>query len=79
MFPKLTYSENCRAFRLLLDSLGVTHLHAAVGFSMGGGVAYHFGAIYGAYVDNIVPLASSAQTSLHNVAFLEGPKAALKV
>ncbi|KAK4695673.1 actin-related protein 6, partial [Phenoliferia sp. Uapishka_3] len=77
-FPKMTYSDNARAFRLLLESLGVIHLHAVLGFSMGGGVAYHFGAIFGDYVDHIVCLATSAQTSLHNVAFLEGPKAALK-
>ncbi|KAL8281539.1 hypothetical protein RQP46_006223 [Phenoliferia psychrophenolica] len=77
-FPRMSYSDNCRAFRLLLESLGVVHLYAVIGFSMGGGVAYTFGTIHGDYVDRIVCLATSAQTSLHNVAFLEGPKAALK-
>ena len=75
----MTYADNCRAFRRLLESLDIKHVHAVIGFSMGGGVAYTFGAIFGDFVDNIVCLATSAQTSLHNVAFLEGPKAALKV
>ncbi len=41
-FPKITYEDNMRCQYSLLQSLGVKHLRAYIGFSMGGQQAYHF-------------------------------------
>ncbi|KAF7296086.1 AB hydrolase-1 domain-containing protein [Mycena kentingensis (nom. inval.)] len=76
-FPKLTYEDNIRLQHALCTSLGITKLHAYMGFSMGGQQAYHMAALYPDFVERIVVLAGSARTSWHNYSFLEGPKAAL--
>ncbi|KAF7315095.1 AB hydrolase-1 domain-containing protein [Mycena indigotica] len=76
-FPKLTYEDNIRLQHALCLSLGITKLHAYIGFSMGGQQAYHMATIFPDFVDHIVVLAGSARTSWHNYSFLEGPKAAL--
>lgn len=55
----------------------ITTVKAMIGFSMGGQVSYHWGLMYPEYVDSLVITSSSAETSYHNQAFLEGPKAAL--
>lgn len=70
-----------RAHVLLLKHLGIDiekdGLHAVVGFSMGGQVAYHWGVLYPKKVQHIVVLASSAKCSPFNYGFLKGPKNAL--
>ena len=78
-FPNVTYSDNIRAQVRLLDHLGLgdKDIWACVGFSMGGQWVYHWGVLYPKRVKKMVVLASSSETSLHNVAFLEGPKGAL--
>ncbi|KAJ7244132.1 alpha/beta hydrolase fold protein [Mycena haematopus] len=76
-FPALTYEDNARMQHALCRALGVTHLFAYIGFSMGGQQAYHLAALYPDFATRIVVLASSARTSWHNYSFLEGPKAAL--
>ncbi|KIW69038.1 hypothetical protein PV04_04942 [Phialophora macrospora] len=80
-FPEpgeLRYEDAVRAQHALLTGhLGVTQLEAVVGFSMGGQQAYHWGVMYPGFVRRVVAICSSARTSLHNYAFLEGPVAAL--
>ncbi|KIW43161.1 uncharacterized protein PV06_04296 [Exophiala oligosperma] len=81
-FPRpgeLRYQDTVRAQHALLTSpkLNVTSLEAVIGFSMGGQQAYHWAVMYPDFVKRIVPICSSARTSLHNYAFLEGPVAAL--
>ncbi|KAI9695777.1 MAG: hypothetical protein M1820_008450 [Bogoriella megaspora] len=76
-FPQVTYEDNIRLQHALCINLGVNHLHAYIGFSMGGQQAYHFASIFPDFVSNAVCLAGSARTSWHNWNFLEGPKAAL--
>ena len=49
-----------------------------IGFSMAGQIAYHWGALYGDFVDKLVVLCSSAETSANNWMFLQGPQAALR-
>ncbi len=67
-----------RAQTHLLEHLGITgDIWACIGFSMGGQWAYHWGVLHHQRVKHIVCLATSAETSFHNVAFLEGPKGAL--
>jgi homoserine acetyltransferase len=76
-FPRVTYEDNIHLQHALCLSVGVEHLQAYIGFSMGGQQAYHMGVLYPDFVSNIVLLATSARTSAHNWNFLEGPKAAL--
>ncbi|THW95968.1 homoserine acetyltransferase, partial [Aureobasidium pullulans] len=77
-FPRVTYEDNIHLQHALCQSLGVKHLEAYIGFSMGGQQAYHMAVLYPDFVSNIVMLATSARTSAHNWNFLEGPKAALE-
>ena len=80
-FPQqgeLRYSDVVRAqYALLTEGLGVKGLEAVVGFSMGGQQAYHWGVMFPTFVKRVVAICSSARTSLHNYAFLEGPISAL--
>ena len=76
--PSLSYHDCINAqYALLRQHLSIDHLDAVIGFSMGGQQAYHWACLYPDYVSNIIAICSSAKTSAHNYAFLEGPKAAL--
>lgn len=63
---------------LLTRGLGISQLTAVLGFSMGGQQAYHWAVQHPTYVGRIISICSSARTSAHNYAFLEGPIAALR-
>jgi homoserine acetyltransferase len=77
-FPHLTYEDNIvLQHALCVEELGVKHLFAYIGFSMGGQQAYHMASKFPDFVSNAVCLAGSARTSKHNWSFLEGPKHAL--
>lgn len=77
-FPVVSFFDNVRAQHALVhDRLGVAHVLAVVGFSMGGSQAYQWAVQYPDYVDVVVPICASARTALHNNVFLEGVKAAL--
>jgi len=79
-FPEsLDYRDCVKAqYALLTEGLGVSGLDATVGFSMGGQCTYYWAAMYPEFVRNAVIICSSAKTSLHNIQFLEGPRAALE-
>ncbi|EXJ94737.1 hypothetical protein A1O1_03134 [Capronia coronata CBS 617.96] len=75
---ELRYPDVVRAqHQLLTKHLGITSLEAVIGFSMGGQQAYHWAVMYPEFTKRIVAICSSARTSLHNYAFLEGPVTAL--
>ena len=77
-FPLVTPYDNVRAqYRLLTERYRVERIALAVGFSMSGQQAFHFGALYPERVERIAPICGSAKTSVHNFVFLEGIKAAL--
>ncbi|KAF9227324.1 alpha/beta-hydrolase [Gyrodon lividus] len=77
-FPAVSYEDNIRAqYAVLTKALGVKKVYCALGFSMGGQQAYHWGVVYPNYVEKIVVVVSAAKTSMHNRCILEGPKAAL--
>ncbi|KAL8874979.1 MAG: hypothetical protein Q9198_006598 [Flavoplaca austrocitrina] len=78
-FPKdIDYRDCINAqYQLLTEHLGIKELDAIVGFSMGGQQAYYWACMYPRFMKYVIPICSSAKTSLHNYAFLEGPKAAL--
>ena len=78
-FPrKLDYRDCVRAqHELLTKHLGIEELDVVQGFSMGGQQAYYWACMYPDFVKNTIVTCGSARTSLHNYAFIEGPKAAL--
>lgn len=81
IFPdpgELRYTDVVRAqHALVTEHLQVNKLAAVIGFSMGGQQAYHWGTMYPEMVQSVVAICSSARTSAHNYAFLEGPIAAM--
>lgn len=81
MFPEpgeLRYQDLVNAqHTLLTQHLGIDKLEAVLGFSMGGQQAYHWAVMYPDFMKRVIPICSSARTSPHNYAFLEGPIEAL--
>lgn len=80
-FPEageLRYEDQIDAqYDLLTNGLGIKHLEAVIGFSMGGQQSYHWAVMYPDFVSRIVCICTSARTSPHNYTFLEGPIAAM--
>ncbi len=73
------YDNAVQQQRLLSELFGATEriCFSAVGWSMGGQQALHWGAVFPDRVDCIAPICASAKTSVHNFVFLESVKAAL--
>lgn len=80
-FPEpgeLRYEDVIQAhYQMLTVGLGIKQLEAVVGFSMGGQQVYHWTVIYPDFVKRGVGICTSARTSPHNYAFLEGPIGAM--
>lgn len=60
-FPAVTVGDWTRAQRLVLDALGVDHLHAVVGGSLGGMNAIEWARRYPDHVDRVAPVATAAR------------------
>jgi homoserine O-acetyltransferase len=58
-FPAVTVADWTEAQRLLLDELGVPHLHAVVGGSVGGMNAIEWAKRHPDHVDRLVPIAAA--------------------
>jgi len=58
-FPEISMRDIVMAQRRLLERLGVTHLIAVAGPSMGGRQAFQWAVTYPEFVDGVVPVASS--------------------
>jgi homoserine O-acetyltransferase len=73
-FPAVvTMADNVRAqYRLIIEQFAVTSVAAAYGFSMGGGQAYHWAALYPELVKRAIIVCGSSKTSVHNRVFLSG-------
>ncbi|KAE8148262.1 Alpha/Beta hydrolase protein [Aspergillus avenaceus] len=77
-FPKCSFYDNVRAqYTLLTQHLGIKHLRAVLGWSMGAAQSYQWATQYPDFMDLVVPFCGAARVSLHNQVFLEGVKAAL--
>lgn len=78
-FPNVTFYDNVRAqHKLVTEKFGIEKIALVVGWSMGAGQTYQWGISYPDMVERIFPFCGSARTSLHNIVFLEGVKAALQ-
>ncbi len=77
-FPVTTIRDNVEAVhRLLTEALGITHLRAVVGFSMGAQQAFQWAVSYPDYMNRIVATSGTAKTYPHGIVRLEGQIAAL--
>jgi homoserine O-acetyltransferase len=62
----------------LLTTLGITHLRAVIGFSMGAQQAFQWAVSYPTFIDRIVATSGTAKCYGHGVVRLEGQIAALE-
>ena len=77
-FPDVSFYDNVRAqHQLVTRYLGIRHLRAVLGWSMGAAQSYQWATQFPDFMDICVPFCGSARTSLHNQVFLEGEKSAL--
>ncbi|MBE9182957.1 alpha/beta fold hydrolase [Oculatella sp. LEGE 06141] len=78
-FPNVTFYDNVRAqHSLVTEIFDIEKIALVVGWSMGAGQTYQWAVSYPDMVERILPFCGSAKTSLHNIVFLEGVKAALQ-
>ncbi len=78
-FPLVTPFDNVVAqYRLLSKHFGVTSVELAMGFSMSGQQAYHWGAVYPDTVKRICSICGSAKTAPHNLLYLNAYKTAME-
>ncbi|HTS79041.1 MAG TPA: alpha/beta fold hydrolase [Myxococcaceae bacterium] len=72
-FPVTTIRDNVEAVRRLLeDGLGIHHLRAVVGFSMGAQQAFQWAVSQPRFADRIVATAGTARCWPHGIVRLEG-------
>lgn len=78
-FPLASTRDNVEATRRLLEEkLGITHLQAVIGFSMGGQQAFQWAVSHPRFADKIVVTAATAKTWPHGIVRLEGQIAAIQ-
>ena len=70
-FPAIAIRDNVEASRRVLESLGVTHLRAVVGFSMGAEQAFQWAVSHPGFMDGIVPWCGTAKSYPHGVVRLQ--------
>jgi homoserine O-acetyltransferase len=77
-FPVTTIRDNVEAVHQLLTGLGVKHLQAVIGFSMGAQQAFQWAVSYPTYMDRIVATSGTAKTYGHGIVRLESEITALE-
>jgi homoserine O-acetyltransferase/O-succinyltransferase len=77
-FPVTNIRDNVEAVhQLLAHELGVRHLEAVIGFSMGAQQAFQWAVSYPDYMDRVVATSGTAKTYGHGIVRLESQIAAL--
>src|SRR6201996_7179966 len=77
-FPVMTVRDNVEAVhQLLTHELGIQHLRAVIGFSMGAEQAFQWAVSYPDYMDRIVATSGTARCWPHGVMRNEGEIAAI--
>jgi homoserine O-acetyltransferase/O-succinyltransferase len=77
-FPVTTIRDNVQAVHELLTAeLGIRHLQAVIGFSMGAQQAFQWAVSYPAFMDRVVATSGTAKTYGHGIVRLESEIAAL--
>jgi homoserine O-acetyltransferase len=70
-FPFVTIRDMVRAQKLLLDHLGVTTLHAAIGGSMGGMQVLQWGIEFPGFIRRLLAMATTSREGAQAIAFNE--------
>ena len=68
-FPVITITDMVKAQRILFDRLGIHHVHAIIGGSMGGMQALTFGILFPTFATKIIAMATTAMTRPWTIAF----------
>jgi homoserine O-acetyltransferase/O-succinyltransferase len=77
-FPVTTIRDNVAAVhRLLTEKLGITHVRAVIGFSMGAQQAFQWAVSFPDFADRVVATSGTGKTYAHGVVRLEGQIAAI--
>jgi homoserine O-acetyltransferase len=76
-FPAISIRDNVEASRRVLAHLGVTHVRAVLGFSMGAEQAFQWAVSHPTFMDAIVPWCGTAKTYPHGIVRLESAIRAL--
>ncbi|MGH1571801.1 alpha/beta fold hydrolase [Methylobacterium sp. P31] len=76
-FPHFTIRDMVESQKRLLDRLGITHLVAVAGASMGGMQALQWGVSHPDFMDSLVALTPMARTSAWSIAVNEATRKAL--
>jgi homoserine O-acetyltransferase len=78
-FPVTTIRDNVEATRRLLsEQFKLTHLHAVIGFSMGGQQAFQWAVSHPDFMDRVVVTSATAKTYPHGIVRLEGQISAIE-
>lgn len=78
-FPAISSADQARALLLLLNRLGVRHVHLVVGASYGGAVAQHLAALLGERLRHLVLLCAAHRSSQYALATRELQRALLNL
>jgi homoserine O-acetyltransferase len=70
-FPFVTIYDMVLSQKLLLDHLGISELHAAIGGSMGGMIALQFSIEYPSFTRRVLAMATTAREGAQAIAFNE--------
>ena len=77
-FPVMTMRDNVNAVhQMLVEQLGVKHVKAVIGFSMGAQQAFQWAVSYPEFMDRIVATSGTSKTYGHGIVRLVGQIAAL--
>jgi homoserine O-acetyltransferase len=78
-FPVMTIRDNVNAVhQMLTEQLGVKHLRAVIGFSMGAQQAFQWAVSYPEFMDRIVATSGTAKTYGHGIVRNEGEIGAIE-
>ncbi|WP_051011657.1 alpha/beta fold hydrolase [Nitratireductor pacificus] len=78
-FPLVTAYDNALAQKYVLERFfGIRRIAVAMGWSMGGQVAWHLASLFPNDVAHLIAVCATAKTSAHNHVFLEGARAVLQ-
>ena len=78
-FPAIAIRDDVEAARLLLvEHLGVRHLRAVIGFSMGAQQALQWAVSHPGFMDRVVATSGTAKTYGHGIVRLDGQIAAIE-
>lgn len=67
-FPLFTMEDMARAqYRVLTETLGIKHIHAAIGLSMGGEQVFAWAALYPSFLDEAIPIVATPQVTSYDL------------